>query len=225
MALPQVVTLNFPTGNASTIAQLQGSTSVALQLNGTLGTALGGKLGTFQQRVTVTSNGNDSGIGFLIVGLNQANNTISEVLQGGNATVAQSVLDYLVVKSIAPVTLANSAVGTATATTVLAGTNGVGSCLWNILNWHADPCNLSIAGVITTIATAQASWAIQYCYDDPNNLPIGQFGPTAFFSTLNNMTTSLDGSINEPITAWRLLITGGTGTVRGTGIQAGIGSP
>lgn len=221
--LPVVVTMSFPVGNATTIAQVQGSTSGAFQLNGTLGTSAGGDLGLYQQRVTITSGGNDSSIFFRIAGLNLANNPITEVLAGGNATVVQSNLDFGVVRSIIP--QANLTGGLATtAGTVSAGTNGVGSSLWNIVNWHVSPSNIEVSGVV--VGTTAVNYTVQYTYDDPNNLPSGVQYPQPFnHPTLVGATTSLDGSINDPVTAVRLLINSGTGTIRYTMIQAGIGGP
>jgi len=112
-----------------------------------------------------------------------------------------------------------------TAATVGAGLNGVGSSLWNIMNWHVTPTNIEVSGVVTTTSQA-VNWGTQYTYDDPNSPPAGQVYPQPFnHPTLNNLTTSLDGPINDPVTGVRFIINSGTGTIRGTIIQAGIGSP
>ena len=52
--LPVVVTVNLPAGSSTALASSVGSTSGTLPLNGALGTATGGVLGTYQQRVTIT---------------------------------------------------------------------------------------------------------------------------------------------------------------------------
>ncbi len=220
---PIVVTYNLPAGNASTIAQSQASTSGALQLNGTLGTAVGGVLGTYQQRVTITSGGDDRGIGFKIVGLNQAGFTQTEIVTGTNATTAQSNIDFRKVISITPQNITTGGLAT-TASTVSAGTNGVGSSLWNIVNWNATPSNIAFSGAV--VGTLGVNYSIQYTYDDPNNLPAGIQYPQPFnHPTLVTATSTVDGATNDPITAWRLLINSGTGTVRATGIQSGLASP
>ena len=221
--LPVVVTMSLPAGNASTIAQAQSSTSGFLQLNGTLGTAAGGVLGTYQQRVTVTSGGNDSGIYFHLIGLNQAGFTVSEFLTGASTTVAQSNLDYRSIISIQPSASSVAQTLATTASTVSAGTNGVGSSLWNIVNWHDTPVNVSYGCVLQAGA---ATFSIQYTYDDPNNLPFGVPYPQPFnHPTIVNATATIDGSSNEPFTGWRLLMSAGTGTVRAIGTQAGISGP
>lgn len=223
---PVVVTLSYPLGNATTIAQSQGSTSGALQLNGTLGTgaALGtGVLGVNQQRVTVTSGGNDSAIFFHIVGLNQAGFTVSEFLQGASTALATSNLDYRTVISITPSASGTSQTLATTASTVSAGTNQTGDSLWNIVNWYATPSNISYGCVLQSGA---ATFSIQYTYDDPNNLPAGVTFPQPFnHPVIVSAGSTVDGVSNDPITAWRLQITGGTGTVRAVGIQSGLASP
>lgn len=222
--LPVVVQYNVSSANATNaLSALQHSTSGALTLSSTT-------IGPNQQRVTVTSQGNDSTIYFHIVGLNQAGFTVTEYLAGGNGTGAagsavtvQSNLDYQAVISITPSASSVAQVLATTAGTVSAGLNGVGSSLWNIVNWHETPSNISYA---TILQSGVATWSIQYTYDDPNNLPIGVAYPQAFnHPTIVNASATIDGNSNDPLTAWRLLVTAGTGTVRAIGIQAGISGP
>jgi hypothetical protein len=230
MALPNVVVYSLPVGNATTIAQVQASTNGPLQLNGTLGTSTGGVLGVNQQRITVSSSGNDGAIGiaFKIIGLNQAGFTVSEILPAGNATVvAQSNLDYRTVLSIAPVNI-TSGLATTTVSTIAAGTNGVGSTLWNIANWHVTPFNIGLSGQLVTsgIATAAASWTIEYTFDDPNNLPVGILFPNPIamtaFGGANGTTVAADANFTTPCVGTRLKLISGTGTVRYAALQAGL---
>lgn len=230
--LPNVVNYSLPAVSGTQSISLAASSagiSSLFQLNGTYGTtaALGpGVLGTYQQRITVTSGSSDAGIYFHIVGLNQAGFAIQEYLQGGGAgSTVQSNLDYQTIKSIQPSASSIAQQLATTASTVSAGTNGVGSTLWTIMNWHTTPTNIEMSGVV---ATGAINWGAQYTYDDPNNLqtPAGITYPQPFnHPTLNNLTTSLDGPINDPITAARFIINSGTGTLRGTIIQAGISGP
>jgi hypothetical protein len=168
-----------------------------------------------QRRLLFTTAGNESANTFVIVGLNAANMTVSENLTGPNASTTQTSLDYKTVISI-------KALAT-TAGTISVGTNGVGSSLWNIMNWNATPVNIECAVVVQS---GSANWTVQYTYDDPNNLPANVSVPTAFnHPTLVATTSPLDGAINDPVTAIRFLINSGTGTIRGTIIQAGAASP
>jgi hypothetical protein len=179
-----------------------------------------------QRRLLITAAGNESANTFTVTGLNQAGFTVSESLLGPNASTVATNVDF---KTVIRVTSSAASGGTTSLGTLLPASTvtGVvsGSTLWNIVNWHADPVNIEVSGVVTTSASG-ITYSIQYCYDDPNNLPAGVGFPQPFnHPTLVNATTTLDGSINDPITAWRLAIVSGTGTVRATGIQAGIGSP
>jgi hypothetical protein len=176
-----------------------------------------------QRRILITSSANDATTNFKIVGTNQAGFAISENLLGPNTSTVQSVLDYLTVKSI-------SNTNQTTNGTVSIGTSSTADCLWNIVNTHVSPFELQIG---TILQTGAATWSIQYTYDDPNNT-FGLFFPAGSTTpqpqpfnhpTIVNQTASVDGSINDPIFAWRLQISGGTGTVRAVGIQAGIAGP
>lgn len=230
--LPVVVTYNLSSTAGTTSLSLAASSagiSTILQLNGTFGTSSPfgpGVLATtnIQQRITVTSGSSDAGIYFHIVGLNAAGFTVAEFLQGGGAgSTVQSNLDYRTIISIQPSGSSTAQTLATTASTVSAGTNGVGSSLWNIQNWHAMPSNISYGCVLQSGA---ATFSIQYTYDDPNNLPPGVPYPQPFtLSSINAATATIDGFSNEPLTAWRLLISAGTGTVRAIGTQTGIGSP
>ena len=234
MSLPNVTnySLSSTVGTTSISVATAGTTGVnILQLNGTFGTSSPfgpGVLATtgIQQRITITSGSSDTGIYFHIIGLNAAGFTIAEFLVGGAAgSTVQSNLDYRTIISIAPSLSSIAQQLCTTASTVSAGTNGVGSTLWNIMNWHATPTNIEVSGVV---ASGALNWGAQYTYDDPNNLqtPLGITYPQPFnHPTLNNLTTSLDGPINDPVTAVRFIINSGTGTLCGTVIQAGIGSP
>jgi hypothetical protein len=230
MAIPNVITYSVGTGNATYIVNVAAATNAPLALNNSL---LPGY--PLQQRVLVTSSGNDSSIYFRIVGLNQANNTIVDYVAGSNATYAQSNLDFAKIISVQGVSSTNIGTPTyvpspaATAATVSVGvstTGGVACSLWQIMNWNVSPTNIELSGLVVTVATAGATWTAQYCYDDPNNLPPGVYYPQPYsHPTLLNQTGTLDGPINDPVTGIRLMINAGTGTVRFTIIQAGVGSP
>ena len=167
-----------------------------------------------QRRIIVTSGGNDTGITFTIFGAGDNGVPISETVTGASgAASAQTNQDF---KTITAVTHTGSVAGTVTV-----GTNGVGSTPWFGVNWYAQPFNIELSGIV--LAGVTVNWTWQYTYDDPNNLPAGQASPQAFnHPTLNNQTTSLDGSINDPVAAIRLVVNSGTGSVRGTWMEAGI---
>src|SRR5580693_5726671 len=114
--------------------------------------------------------------------------------------------------------------------TLLAGTNGVGSSLWNIVNWHADPQSI---GFVVELRSGSANFTMQYTFDDPNILP-GTGGLNAAglafplplnLATVTNATATIDSVFATPILAFRLLTNSGTGTLVFRGVQAGLGSP
>jgi len=208
---------NLIVGNATSIVNAAAATTSALTL------ATTGVPGIWQRRVLVTSSGNDSAIYFHIVGGNQAGFPASEYLAGANSTSIQSNLDYLTITSVTPSNSSVAQTVASTAATVSVGVNGVGSSIWNIVNWHNTPSNISYACIL---ASGAATFSIQYTYDDPNNLPAGVPYPQPYnHPTIVNATATIDGSSNEPLTAWRLLLSAGTGSIRAIGTQAGISGP
>src|SRR5271167_2844468 len=95
MSLPNVTTYNLTGGNATYIVNAAAATNAPLLLATTLVPSY-----PLQQRVLVTSVGNDSSLYFNIVGLNQAGFTVSEFLLGSNGTFVASNLDYAKIISI-----------------------------------------------------------------------------------------------------------------------------
>ena len=218
--LPQVLNgYNLPADNGTSIVNVNAATTGPLTLATTNVT------GSWQRRLVITSSGNDSSIFFRIIGTNQAGFPITEFVQGGNATAGAvtSTQDFLTVKSIQPSASSVALTTGTTAATVSVGASGTGSSLWNYVNWHVTPTNIEYACMLTANL---ATFGIQYTYDDPNNLAAGQGTAFAFnHPTLNSIATSSDGNSNDPITAWRLLVSSGTGTIRVSTIQAGISGP
>jgi hypothetical protein len=165
------------------------------------------------RRVIVTSGGNDTGITWKVVGTNASGATITDTFAGVSGGAAQSNLDFVTVISITP--------SGAVASTATAGTNGVGSSPWMTMNWHVEPINI---GFSVELVSGAANYTIQHTYMDPNNLGGGGLFPPAFNNfTVNGVAVSADGNYSTAITALRLLINSGTGALRCTVTQAGIG--
>lgn len=217
--LPQVINgYNLVASNGTAIVNANAATTGPFALATT-------GLGAWQRRIVITSSGNDSAIFFRIVGLNQAGFTVSEFLAGGNATAGAvtSSQDYLTIISVQPSNSSVTLTNASTAATVSVGASATGSSLWNYANWHVSPVNIEYSCVLTA---NNATFGIQYTYDDPNNLPSGVLLPQAFnHPTIVQATASIDGASNDPITCWRLLVSAGTGSIRATAIQAGIAGP
>lgn len=208
MPLPNVTTYNLTAGVSTALVNAAGTTAAGVPF--TLVTTVL----SAQRRVLFTPLGDESGNTFRIIGTNGAGFPITENLTGANATTFYSNLDFKTVTQIIP--------QSATVSTVSAGTNGIGSTLWNLVDWALTPTNIEISVII---ATGTANFNAQYTYDNPNNLPIGVTFPQPFNHPSVSGTSSVDGPINDPIIGTRLLVNSGTGTLRFTVIQAGLASP
>jgi hypothetical protein len=166
------------------------------------------------RRVIVTSGGNDLGINWTVTGTNSTGNLISDTFAGASGGDAQSNLDFVTVTSITP--------SGSVATTAVAGTNGVGSSPWKVLNWHAtSDMNVSVA---VELVSGTANFSIQHTYDDPNNLLGGALYPLPFIATGNlNLSATIDCFYELPIAAVRVLVNSGTGVLRVRVLQSSIG--
>lgn len=169
-----------------------------------------------QRRVLITGNGNDSAVTFTVYGAGDDGVAFSEDVAGGNAT------PYTVVTTQDFLTITRVAVSAATAGAVTVGTNGVGSSQWQIPNWHITPFNISlgcIVGTGTVNYTVQVTYQdVSRTYTDPNATFVTAFN----HSTLASKTADLDGSITDPVAAYRITVNSGTDPVELVSIQAGI---
>lgn len=220
MGLPNIFTQSLATASANNVALSQSPGAGAITLNGS---TVSGGVATLdsQRRIIITSGGNDTGINFTVTGTNSAGFPISDTFAGANG-VAQSNLDF---KTVTGVTHTGSV-----ASTITIGTNGVGSSLWQIVNWNAYPPNISVA---VQLVSGAVNFTVEHTYDDPNILPgTGGLNLAGFAypipwadATLNGASASGETQINTPITAWRVTVNSGTGTLAVRGMQDGISSP
>lgn len=171
------------------------------------------------RRVLITSAGDDHLITFTVYGTNAGGAAISEVVTGPNATTAYTNQDFKTVTRIA--------VSAATAGAVKAGTNGIGSTPWILLNRNAQPFQVGVwVEVIGTV-----NYTIQTTPDDI----MGYYSPgvgviwnnpavqiTFDDTVLIGATANGNVQIEVPCQAVRLLINSGTGTATLIVIQAGI---
>lgn len=162
------------------------------------------------RRVLITCAGDNSARTFTVYGTNHTGNPISETLAGPNATTVQSSFDY---KTVTRITINGASTGALTV-----GTSSVGSTPWILSNIHAIDPNIGMSCVVS----GTVNYTVQYTTDDVMQTPL-LTAPTAFnHPSLANQNASSSGSFTAPITAYRLTINSGTGSVRFTGIQAGI---
>jgi hypothetical protein len=206
---PVIITKSLAAASANNIALVQtvGSTGVVL-LNGTTG----GVLDT-QRQVIIASGGNDSTKTATIVGLNSANNNISEVLTLANVGNAVSALSYMTVTSI---TLSAAAAGNITV-----GTDTTGSTDWIMPNFNMTPFELRI--------TTQVTGSVTYNIETTNDIYwVPLTGKNAVppivnvFAVASAQVAAAQTSIDAPITGYRFTITAGTGTLTAQCSQSGI---
>lgn len=211
-----IFTKQLAAANATLIAAVQSPGAAPLTLTSpvvTIDTATPNNV-AIGRRVIITSGGNDSGITFTVMGTNSTGNNIFEVVTGANAGTVQTDQDFVTVSSIRP--------SAAVATTVSAGTNGVGSSPWTCWNWRVNPpFNLGIA---VELVSGAVNFTIQHTYDQPGHLADGVNYPLPFnFPAITGATATVDAAYSTPIIGTRVLINSGTGVIRTRFLQAGIG--
>ena len=204
---PIVSTVTLVAGVANGYVTVQALPAAgALTLDGSLVNAAGVGVPDSPRRVIISSGGNDSGLTFTINGTarpEMGGSALSEKLAGTNAGTAQSVNDFATVTSI----VSSGAV----ATTVTAGTNGVGSGPW--VPWSRQGTlmgNFLVSGVGYVLSGAP-QWGVEYTYDDVFGLwlPAGTFPRAISLPALPPNVANASGSdfvINAPITASRLTL-------------------
>lgn len=208
MGQPQVLTIVLAAADDDGISVSQ-AVAVAGNLTITGALATGGvatitSVGAARQ-VIITSGGNDTGVTFTIYGLDAGYSPQTDAVTGANAGIATSAKYFRTVTRIA----ASAAV----ATVVKAGTNGIGVTAWANLNIHAQPCNTSFRCLVT----GTVNYTLQYTYDD-----LSSISDILSDAVILAVTASQEASYTYPITAGRVLLNSGTGTVKMTAIQAGI---
>lgn len=181
-----------------------------LTITGALATA-GVAYLTSQRRVLLTFASDETGRTFVVYGTAEGGKSISETVAGA-ASTAVTLQDFLTVTRIS--------VDAATAGAITAGTNGVGSTPWQIINWDASQINLGMAVLVT--GTVNFTW--QYTFQDPSGtFPDGSAIPTAFsLSALASKAVDTDASMLTPIAAWRLQVNSGSGVAKCCIVQAGL---
>lgn len=231
MSNPSVIQLQLPAADTNGIAMSQSAVAaVPLTLNGDL--VAGGVADlVVAQRVVIHSGGDDSGITWTIVGTTRWGSPQSEVLAGKNASDAVSALDYLTVTSITS--------SGASASTVYAGTDEIGSSEWVEDNFLAPSWYLSVA---VALISGSGNFTVEHTYDDPNQIaqqgitpppqnfsmvPASSVPPVVWSLTaLTSKTASTESTYAaQPIFAHRLKVNSGTGSFKMWSTQGGIGSP
>ena len=117
-------------------------------------------------------------------------------------------------------TVTRIAVSAATAGAIKVGNTDVGTTKWLPVNWHAGTFQLGFGCVLT----GTANYTVEFCYDGVFAVGFNEADATAFAdATIAGETSSQSGSfVGGPVTAARLKINSGTGSVTMTMTQAGV---
>jgi hypothetical protein len=200
---------------SATALRTAASISVAgtVALNGAL---VSGGVATLDKprRILFTSSGDDSGITFTVTGTTFAGSSATEVVTGGNATTATTVLDYATVTSIVS---SGSSAGT-----VSIGTSGVAGSAWVRLDEWASNYT-----AIQTDVSGTVNYTIQQTLDDPNDptSPVAIASVVWFSSTdtgVVNATASKQSSYQYTPKYARILLNSGSGSVAAIFSQFGV---
>lgn len=169
-----------------------------LTLNGVLVASGVGVLDT-QRKIGIFSSGNLSALTFTVSGTDDQNREVSESLAGPNNSTVSTVLDFKTVTAVA----VDGAVGT----NVIVGTTSVGATQPIPLDLYGSEFNvglgLKVSGTI--------NYTVQYTFDDIFS-GVGPFDWTNH-SDLTGKTGAEDASFIAPVTACRLVVNSGDGSV------------
>ena len=164
-----------------------------------------------QRRVLITSDGDDSGVTFTLIGGNDSGQPINEVISGVSAAAVGSTLDFLTVGTIHT--------SGSIASHVTIGTSGTGSTPWFLPNYNITPFEAQL----NTAISGSVTYTCEYTMDNfalPAN-PTSK--PTALtLGTISAKTTADVAVLTSPVIGWRTTVTSGTGTVTTKFVQAGI---
>jgi VCBS repeat-containing protein len=164
------------------------------------------------RRVAIAGTGNEAGKTFTITGTDRAGNLISEALAGPNNSTVYTTKDFKTVTQIA--------VSAGTAAAITAGTNGVLSSGWLVL----DRYNFGgIAFGITT--TGVVNYTVEHTDDDPFQMPAvaGSAGAADIYlnpfphPTVTGQVGSAHGTYSDPVSAVRITINSYTAGATVTG--------
>lgn len=158
-----------------------------------------------QRRVSLASLSNNSGTNFTITGLTATGLPRSETIAGPPALAVSSSYDYLTVTSIT---------ADAAASGIRIGTNATGSTDWKLVDLRRHSLSMSVACTVSGTVT-YALETTNSSVLDPSTLPIIQD------SGLGSLTGNAVWTPVQPVRAWRLTVTAGTGTVFADAQQTG----
>ena len=104
---------------------------------------------------------------------------------------------------------------------IVSTTNVIGASAPLVMNLNATPFNVGFGVVVTS---GSPTYTVQHTFDNLSNAAGTGTGFVTFFDhpTIAAQTANADGNYAFPVSGIRVNITGGTGAVTLTLIQAGI---
>ncbi len=181
---------------------------VALTLNGVLVTAGVAQLDA-QRRVELESAANLSAIDYTIVGTDEQNRPITEIVTGPNATTVATLLDFFTVTSITP--------DGADVALIEIGTNGVGGSIVIPVDKDVTPTSIGMGLIITGTVNVTVQHTFDDVWGDASTILNWFDHPTLAAETAN-----ADGNLAFPPQGVRLLTNSGIGTCEFDLVQAGL---
>jgi hypothetical protein len=176
------------------------TTPWALQLDGVL------DLSANPQHVTITTTSNETGETFTVVGTDRYGAAMTETLAGPNATIVAGTKNFATVTSIT---------GTADATGVTAGVNGLCESNWYVLNYRGHDFNV---GLGLDIVSGSLTCAVQHTFNNVLTDSFAEDDATVHtHDTITGKTADFDGNYTNPPVACRLAVTAftsGSATLR-----------
>ncbi len=202
MGLPTAFTLGpFAAASANVFAHSQ------TPVSGTLLT-LQAAQPDVPRRILLTYGSEGSARTLVLTGTNAGGMPIQETLAvpASSSGSVYTTQDFLTLVSALPL-------GGGWTAAVTLGTNGIGSSPPKFANYLWGPTQISISGVVSGTVT----WGVEYAYADPSVSVQWWSHPN-----LAGLSSSADGFIDNPIVAWRAVISAGTGSVQVSAIEGGM---
>lgn len=214
MQTMQVTVGPIAAADADGICASQTPSAGALTINGALAS---GGVATLdvQRRVLITTAADESARTFTITGTNWAGNTVSQTIDGPNASTGSTTISF---KTVTSVTISGNAAGAVTV-----GTNGVADSPWVRFDDFA-PNYISVNCVVD----GTVNYSVQTSLDDPNNftspVPAGDMAwLDALDGNIVSESTDKSGGIQYAPTFARVVLNSGSGSVRSTFLQSSNG--
>lgn len=165
------------------------------------------------RQVQISSDGDETGVNFTVVGTTYSGQSISEVIAGPNATTANSVLDFLTVTQVST--------SAALSGNASVGTSNVAHSRWVRMDSWADP-----QSVVQVATDGTVTYSVETTMDDPNSAtnpvaPVDVNWSTVSDANLVSANSTVSGYIDYTPTFVRLAVADGNGTATMTIAQFG----